>query len=220
MIDYINSEIIQEIKELAFFSDFLPNNQKLLFSEKIETILNKIELSNKTNVDFNEFEKLREEFDVSFYGKSIFELVTDSIIPVIKQDEFCRDLSILEKETLLKIDNNLSLYEIYVNNDTLYPNFILFISIIIDLEEINVLTFSRKQENFTPRGWIKIGELLSSGNILLPFNIEEAQKFKDKNRKMFIGEAFVQLNMITDKLLRNSLKVQKWLSKTIEKLSV
>ena len=40
---------------------------------------------------------------------------------------------------------------IYVNNDTLYPNFILFISIIIDLEEINVLTFSRKQENFTPR---------------------------------------------------------------------
>ncbi|MFN8672106.1 MAG: hypothetical protein U0457_08530 [Candidatus Sericytochromatia bacterium] len=209
-------ELITEIQSLKQFAEFLDNENKDLFLYKIDNLLYKIKnYSTNTNInlDFSDLKNQEEQ------EMSLFDPIISSIIPTLKENISNINLSEIEKITISNINGLSSIKDIYEFNKDIYPNFIFFSNILMELESKNIIDFSKNNKEALQRGWIKLGEILSQGNILVPLNIEEAADFKNRNGKMFIGEAFVELNLISDKLLRNALKTQKWISKTVDKLN-
>lgn len=209
-------ELITEIQSLKQFAEFLDNENKDLFLYKIDNLLYKIKnYSTNTNINLD-FSDLKNQEDQEM---SLFDPIISSIIPTLKENISNINLSEIEKITISNINGLSSIKDIYEFNKDIYPNFIFFSNILMELESKNIIDFSKNNKEALQRGWIKLGEILSQGNILVPLNIEEAADFKNRNGKMFIGEAFVELNLISDKLLRNALKTQKWISKTVDKLN-
>lgn len=214
------SDLAEDIEALYTFKELLPQDFQLNYNKTLQNIVSKLESLAKKSYEIQSNSFSNNELNKhEYYEKSLFELVLDSLIPS-KIEALKNDLLSSEEEHILSIvNNNFSLYELYFEYKAKYQDFISFISKFYLLEEKGFVTFSRKNELLTKRGWIKLGELLGEGNTLLPINIEQAEEFKKNNRKMFIGEALVELDLLSESSLRESLKVQKWLSKKIDELS-
>lgn len=214
------SDLAEDIEALYTFKELLPQNFQLNYNNTLQNIVSKLESLAKKSYEMQSDSFSNNELNKhEYYEKSLFELVLDSLIPS-KIEAIKNELLSSEEEHILSIvNNNFSLFELYFEYKAKYQDFISFISKFYLLEEKGFVTFSRKNELLTKRGWIKLGELLGEGNTLLPINIEQAEEFKKNNRKMFIGEALVELDLLSESSLRESLKVQKWLSKKIDELS-
>lgn len=214
------SDLAEDIEALYTFKELLHQNSQSDYEKTLKNIAAKLEsLAKKSYTIQSDYFSQDEINNLKYYEKSIFELVLDSLIPNKIESEKINYLSTEEEHILSIVNNSLSLYELYFEYKAKYQDFISFINKFYRLEEKGLVTFSRKNGLFTKRGWIKLGELLAEGNILLPVNIEQAEEFKKNNKKMFIGEALVELDLLSESTLRESLKVQKWLSKRIDEVS-
>jgi len=152
--------------------------------------------------------------------KATFSGITSILIPKLTKEgkNVMGDLSLnIEIYRALKlIDGNSSLNQLYKSHAHNYKNFIDFASLLYQLELDKFISFVKTQKNVPFRGWVKIGEILSEGNVISDFNVSKALNYQKEKRGKFLGELMLELKMLDEDLLRNSLKIQRWLSKLSE----
>ncbi len=81
MSKFINLELIEEVKGLYTFAEFLPENKKIDFSNKIDLIIGKI-----SDSSFNKTKNIKSNIkidskDSNNYDNSIFDLV-NFLLPI------------------------------------------------------------------------------------------------------------------------------------------
>jgi len=153
--------------------------------------------------------------------KPTFLGITSILIPKLTKEgkKIMGDLSLdIEIYRGLKlIDGNSNLNQLYKLHAHHYKNFIDFASFLYQLELDKFIYFVKIQNNIPFRGWVKIGEILSEGNVITEMNLSKAINYQKERRGKFLGELMLELKMIDDDNLRNGLKIQRWLSKLTEK---
>lgn len=212
------SNLLEEFDSLYRFSEFLPIELRLEYISKIELLRDKISGNNiylnneKQITNTTKKDNLSSENNVSS-----FKMVTSCLIPNIINDKIKNNEYDDQYLSLINsIDGKASIYDLYSNNVENYKNFFDFASLLYQLESKQDISFTKKECSIHDRGWLKIGEILSNSDIISQKEISDALSHQENKQNIFIGEAMIDLKLINDITLRDSLKIQRWIFKIAE----
>lgn len=158
-------------------------------------------------------------------GISHFLNVTNNLLPRLTEEgkRKMSDLSFpIDLYKALKlIDDKTNIFELYKNHTHSYGNFVEFTNIFYKLALDKYLSFVKLTEQVDNNGWIRLGDILVEGKIISEADLNKAVMYQKErkaipNKRMFIGEAMLELNFLDENTLRNALKIQKWFSKLSE----
>jgi CheY-specific phosphatase CheX len=148
---------------------------------------------------------------------SVFSDILEAIMPKITDNgkNIISDLSLpIEYYRVLKmIDNKSSILELFNKYGSDYKNFLEFMNIFYQLYIDSYIYFTKTREHLKKQGWIKLGEIMSEGKVTSALDIEKALVYQKSKKKMFIGEAMVELNLITPDIMNDGLRIQKIISR-------
>lgn len=217
------NDILNELDSFYKFTEFLPIDFRLEFSSKIESVREKVlELENNTGnefVDKNLSHNSKKEEKLDEHTEATFKEVTSCLIPKLTKlgnQEIEKFTDEPKTKILNIIDDHSSIFELYIENISNYKNFFEFASLLYQAESEQLVTFIKTKNNIPNRGWLKIGEILSNSNLVSEKDITDALSHQENKQDIFIGEAMMDLKLITDITLRDGLKIQRWIFKISE----
>lgn len=154
--------------------------------------------------------------------KNSFEVVTSIIIPKLTDSgrKLINDLSLpIDHYLVVKaIDDKSSLYKLFENSNKKHAiNFVEFGNVMYALELDKHIMYEKTENTVKDMGIIKLEDIIEFGKVVSHNNILKATEYQKSKSLPFIGKALVDLKFMTEHDLGNCMKIQKWVSRTIEK---
>lgn len=202
-------DVLLDVDLLSKYSELIPNSYKSTYNQTLGNIkskLNKLknefeenkskDISMMDNMTKPEYKSIKTFLPSDIYTE-IFEDVLDSIIPITDNEN---------SETTLK--------DLFKAQDKFFLD---FIEIYQNLDNEKKISFKKNKNDIPNRGWVKIGEILTNSKIISLDSLKEALEYQNTKSGIFVGEAMIELKLITESILRKSLKAQRWIFKICEK---
>ncbi len=151
--------------------------------------------------------------------------IMDFIIPVLNDTGKVFMATNTDKDFIIKlsvIDETSSLLKIFEKRKKLFNNGKLeFFKFILKLDSQELLSYKKNDDVLNRTTWIRFGEIAVNLEMISPEHIEETFKYRQQNskRKLYIGEALVELNHLKLENLDECLKIQRWCNTVLAKIS-
>ncbi len=154
--------------------------------------------------------------------KNSFEAITSSLIPKLSDSgkKLMGDLSVpIESYLALKtVDGKNNLYKLFENYNKKHSgSFVEFANTLYALELERNISFIKTEATVRDLGIIKIEELLLFGKVVTETAMTKGAEHQKIKSIPFIGKALVDLKYLTENSLGLCMKIQKWVSRTVEK---
>jgi CheY-specific phosphatase CheX len=154
--------------------------------------------------------------------KSGFESITSIIIPKLTESgkKLIGDLSVPINHYLVikAIDDKSNLYKLFENYNKKHAvSFIEFGNIMYALELDKHISYEKTENSVKDMGIIKLEEIIEFGKVVPESNLLKAVEYQKAKSLPFIGKALVDLKYLSESDLGICMKIQKWVSRTIEK---
>jgi CheY-specific phosphatase CheX len=154
--------------------------------------------------------------------KEAYSKLLDYIIPVLNE----KGAAILEsqehKELSARIgviDGKSSILEIFkTNRESFSNNRFMFLKLLLKLDAQGILVYKENDKKDEGEVWIKFGELLFFLDLVTEEKFEEALNYQ-REKKIYIGEALVELNYLESGMVDECLKIQQWLNSILANIS-
>lgn len=151
-----------------------------------------------------------------------FEVITSIIYPKLTESgkKLMGDLSIpIDHYLVVKIlDDKSSLYKLFeIYNKKHGTSFVEFGNVLYALELDKHITYEKTETTVKDMGIIKLEEIIEYGRVVSPNNISKAIEYQKAKALPFIGKALVELKLLSENDLGVCMKIQKWVSRTVEK---
>lgn len=119
------------------------------------------------------------------------------------------------------IDEKSSLLKIFNENKALFKNKTDFFEFILKLDSMELLSYKKNDELEKRDTWVKFGELAVVLDLATVKQIDETFSYRNQNshRKIYIGEALVEMSYMKPEELELCLKIQRWCNTIIAKIS-
>ena len=153
--------------------------------------------------------------------RNYFFPVLESLVPKLTDEgrKLVSDLdSPVDLYKFLKIvDERTSFYELYRLHSHNFKDFIDFaLKIHQHVERERNLIFVKTKNPMPNKGWIKLGDFFSETKLISSEQLEKALEYKKGKKTILIGQALFEQRFISEDYLRETLKLQRWISKIAE----